>query len=411
MFEMEWSGDGDGTDYSTTSSPPRRPGEPRGEGARGPTAGAGADVDSLSEELEDDLMSDDFSIPDSDEEDEDDRRDSSTSANSRSVFSGLSPASGSGSNGSEVHGHHPGPLTSHPHASPRVIVRKIFTNSRERWRQQNVSGAFAELRKLVPTHPPDKKLSKNEILRMAIRYIRLLSNVLEWQKKHQQQVTTNNNNTNNTCNKSLEVQVKCETPLCNSSLSNGNCPESAMARLQQTIRCRHHRHTHHLLMLKAPLMCDRNGNNLLMIDTGSPFISSAHNKAQKPVNVVPRPQIKVEKEEDAMKEEEEELKVAIAQHDDYATQKPASISDDKLCLSISPRLPGLGRTSTMPQHIAGGRRTPAKMPRNVIPSGSHFIQQQIRNKKSRTPTGSAREIQCWSSSFQSDKDNKNTTKK
>lgn len=49
------------------------------------------------------------------------------------------------------------------------IVRKIFTNSRERWRQQNVSGAFAELRKLVPTHPPDKKLSKNEILRMAIK--------------------------------------------------------------------------------------------------------------------------------------------------------------------------------------------------------------------------------------------------
>lgn len=50
-------------------------------------------------------------------------------------------------------------------------VRKMFTNSRERWRQQNVSGAFAELRKLVPTHPPEKKLSKNEILRMAIRYV------------------------------------------------------------------------------------------------------------------------------------------------------------------------------------------------------------------------------------------------
>lgn len=49
------------------------------------------------------------------------------------------------------------------------IRRRIFTNSRERWRQQNVNGAFAELRKLVPTHPPDKKLSKNEILRLAIR--------------------------------------------------------------------------------------------------------------------------------------------------------------------------------------------------------------------------------------------------
>jgi len=52
----------------------------------------------------------------------------------------------------------------------RKVVRRIFTNSRERWRQQNVNGAFAELRKLIPTHPPDKKLSKNEILRLAIRY-------------------------------------------------------------------------------------------------------------------------------------------------------------------------------------------------------------------------------------------------
>lgn len=65
------------------------------------------------------------------------------------------------------------------------VVRKIFTNSRERWRQQNVSGAFAELRKLVPTHPPDKKLSKNEILRMAIKYITLLTNILEWQQKQE----------------------------------------------------------------------------------------------------------------------------------------------------------------------------------------------------------------------------------
>ncbi|XP_009324881.1 PREDICTED: T-cell acute lymphocytic leukemia protein 1, partial [Pygoscelis adeliae] len=29
------------------------------------------------------------------------------------------------------------------------VVRRIFTNSRERWRQQNVNGAFAELRKLI----------------------------------------------------------------------------------------------------------------------------------------------------------------------------------------------------------------------------------------------------------------------
>lgn len=59
------------------------------------------------------------------------------------------------------------------------IVRRIFTNSRERWRQQNVNGAFAELRKLIPTHPPDKKLSKNEILRLAMKYISFLSDLLE----------------------------------------------------------------------------------------------------------------------------------------------------------------------------------------------------------------------------------------
>lgn len=88
------------------------------------------------------------------------------------------------------------------------IVRKIFTNTRERWRQQNVSGAFAELRKLVPTHPPDKKLSKNEILRMAIKYIRLLTNILEWQKKQEQQCQISMERNNNSID-----SVKFEKPL------------------------------------------------------------------------------------------------------------------------------------------------------------------------------------------------------
>ncbi|XP_050422672.1 T-cell acute lymphocytic leukemia protein 1-like isoform X2 [Adelges cooleyi] len=76
---------------------------------------------------------------------------------------------------------------------PIIDSRKpcTVTNSRERWRQHNVTGAFAELRKLVPTHPHDKKLSKNEILRMAIKYIRLLSGVLEWQES-QQDISNNN---------------------------------------------------------------------------------------------------------------------------------------------------------------------------------------------------------------------------
>ncbi|KAG8455094.1 hypothetical protein GDO86_001350 [Hymenochirus boettgeri] len=62
------------------------------------------------------------------------------------------------------------------------MTRKIFTNTRERWRQQNVNTAFAELRKLIPTHPPDKKLSKNETLRLAMRYINFLIDILEDQR-------------------------------------------------------------------------------------------------------------------------------------------------------------------------------------------------------------------------------------
>ncbi|XP_054630328.1 T-cell acute lymphocytic leukemia protein 2 [Dunckerocampus dactyliophorus] len=59
------------------------------------------------------------------------------------------------------------------------MTRKVFTNTRERWRQHNVNTAFAELRKLIPTHPPEKKLSKNEILRLAMRYINFLVRLLE----------------------------------------------------------------------------------------------------------------------------------------------------------------------------------------------------------------------------------------
>ncbi|KAJ8001715.1 hypothetical protein DPEC_G00172330 [Dallia pectoralis] len=57
---------------------------------------------------------------------------------------------------------------------PQKLARRVFTNSRERWRQQNVNGAFSDLRRLIPTHPPDKKLSKNEILRLAMKYIDFL---------------------------------------------------------------------------------------------------------------------------------------------------------------------------------------------------------------------------------------------
>ncbi|XP_023163225.1 uncharacterized protein LOC111594245 isoform X2 [Drosophila hydei] len=92
-------------------------------------------------------------------------------------------------------------------------VRKVFTNTRERWRQQNVSGAFAELRKLVPTHPPDKKLSKNEILRSAIKYIKLLTGILEWQQLQAPHPEEPNNNDNRMVNGHAPDalrHIKCE---------------------------------------------------------------------------------------------------------------------------------------------------------------------------------------------------------
>lgn len=64
----------------------------------------------------------------------------------------------------------------------QVGKRSPNTNNREKWRQQNVNIAFVNLRRLVPTYPPDKRLSKNEILRMAIKYIRLLESILDYNK-------------------------------------------------------------------------------------------------------------------------------------------------------------------------------------------------------------------------------------
>ncbi|XP_062610906.1 helix-loop-helix protein 15-like [Saccostrea cucullata] len=51
--------------------------------------------------------------------------------------------------------------------------------TRERVRVEAFNYAFADLRKLLPTLPPDKKLSKIEILRLAICYISYLKHVLE----------------------------------------------------------------------------------------------------------------------------------------------------------------------------------------------------------------------------------------
>ncbi|KAJ1522965.1 hypothetical protein ONE63_002102 [Megalurothrips usitatus] len=51
--------------------------------------------------------------------------------------------------------------------------------TRERVRVEAFNVAFSDLRRLLPTLPPDKKLSKIEILRLAICYIAYLNHVLE----------------------------------------------------------------------------------------------------------------------------------------------------------------------------------------------------------------------------------------
>uniref|UniRef100_A0AC35TQV2 BHLH domain-containing protein n=1 Tax=Rhabditophanes sp. KR3021 TaxID=114890 RepID=A0AC35TQV2_9BILA len=50
--------------------------------------------------------------------------------------------------------------------------------SRERIRVESFNNAFAKLRALLPTLPVTKKLSKIEILRISIAYIRYLDNLL-----------------------------------------------------------------------------------------------------------------------------------------------------------------------------------------------------------------------------------------
>ncbi|XP_029164362.1 uncharacterized protein LOC114935640 isoform X2 [Nylanderia fulva] len=143
--------------------------------------------------------------------------------------------------------------------TPRVGhlgVRKLFTNSRERWRQQNVSGAFAELRKLVPTHPPDKKLSKNEILRMAIRYIRLLSNVLEWQKGQDRNGMQQH-----------DVRIKCESHLNNqNSVAYHAKPAVAFLKQEkQNVSENSHVFRVNYSAQRHNATCDKNGSSLLMI--------------------------------------------------------------------------------------------------------------------------------------------------
>ncbi|XP_069717858.1 basic helix-loop-helix transcription factor scleraxis-like [Phaenicophaeus curvirostris] len=56
--------------------------------------------------------------------------------------------------------------------------RRAAANARERHRTHSVNAAFGALRRLIPTRPADRRLSKVETLRLASSYISHLANVL-----------------------------------------------------------------------------------------------------------------------------------------------------------------------------------------------------------------------------------------
>ena len=74
-----------------------------------------------------------------------------------------------------------GHLTREERRRRRRATQKYRTAhaTRERIRVEAFNVAFSDLRKLLPTLPPDKKLSKIEILRLAICYISYLNDVLD----------------------------------------------------------------------------------------------------------------------------------------------------------------------------------------------------------------------------------------
>lgn len=126
------------------------------------------------------------------------------------------------------------------------VVRRIFTNSRERWRQQNVNGAFAELRKLIPTHPPDKKLSKNEILRLAMKYINFLAKLLNDQEEEGNQRGKGNKDSG-IVQEDLLQDMLSPNSSCGSSLDGAASPDS-FTEEHEALDSKHTRGLHHAIL-------------------------------------------------------------------------------------------------------------------------------------------------------------------
>ncbi|NWW29591.1 TAL1 protein, partial [Panurus biarmicus] len=134
-----------------------------------------------------------------------------------------------------------------PQGCPHTkVVRRIFTNSRERWRQQNVNGAFAELRKLIPTHPPDKKLSKNEILRLAMKYINFLAKLLNDQEEEGNQRGKVNKDSG-IVQEDLLQDMLSPNSSCGSSLDGAASPDS-FTEEHEALESKHTRSLHHAIL-------------------------------------------------------------------------------------------------------------------------------------------------------------------
>lgn len=124
------------------------------------------------------------------------------------------------------------------------FIRK--RNERERMRVRNVNEGYAVLRDHLPIEPTEKRLSKVETLRGAIKYIKLLEKMLKESDKEQKKKETkespdavvvdlNNNNVvqnttdnNNNKGKNVDNIVKKEKVENNKNLKdlNNNCMQS-----------------------------------------------------------------------------------------------------------------------------------------------------------------------------------------
>jgi len=98
------------------------------------------------------------------------RRPVSSAPGQRLVSSSAVAAAGTGVHGSRQE------RRRHRRATERYRTAHA---TRERVRVEAFNAAFGRLRRMLPTLPPDKKLSKIEILRLAICYITFLDHVLE----------------------------------------------------------------------------------------------------------------------------------------------------------------------------------------------------------------------------------------